>query len=427
MTLNGTWSNAAGSTIAASGATLNLGNSSNVWSNAGTISAVNSTVNLGGQFTLAALGTFNRTAGTVNLVGTLNNTGTTLALNATTGSWNLVGGTLASGTLTDAGSAELVFTSSGGTLDGVTAASDLDLASNNGAFAYVKDGLTLSNSTVHLGNAAGSTYGYLYFEGTQTLGGTGTVLFGKNGSNTINQNYGGTTLTIGPRVTVRGSSGTLGGAAIVNQGTISADDSGGLAGNFVYDQGFTGGSASDTSDPIDTRAVSNPAPQAVYQTFRYGYGAFSYTLTGLTPGASYTVPLDFADLVHCRRAAAVQRGHQRHAGADQFRHLRDGRGQGQGGAGERSRPRRTPAARSPWPSAPGPADYALVNGIEVLSGGTVVQADQLRAVGRRHDHDQPQHLHQPGELAGQQRRGLNVNGLTGNLGSGHPHRQRQPV
>ena len=48
------------STIAATGATLNLGDqsssSTNAWSNAGTISATNSTVNLGGLFTLAALG-----------------------------------------------------------------------------------------------------------------------------------------------------------------------------------------------------------------------------------------------------------------------------------------------------------------------------------------------------------------------------------
>ena len=68
--------------------------STNAWSNTGTINATNSTVNLGGLFTLAGLGTFNRTGGTVNLTGTLDNTGTTLALDATTGSWNLLGGTM---------------------------------------------------------------------------------------------------------------------------------------------------------------------------------------------------------------------------------------------------------------------------------------------------------------------------------------------
>ena len=63
---------------------------------------------------------------------------------------------------------------------------------------------------MRLGNAAGTTYGYLYFQGTQSLGGTGTVLFGKNGSNSIYETAVGTTLTIGSGVTVRGSSGTLG-------------------------------------------------------------------------------------------------------------------------------------------------------------------------------------------------------------------------
>ena len=208
VTLSGAWSNAAGSAIAVSGATLNLGDrnnySTNIWSNAGTIDATNSTVNLGGQFTSADLGTFTYPGSSVNLVGTLDNTGTTLALNATTGSWNLTGGTLKGGTLSQTGGAELVFTSSGGTLDEVTTGSDLDLASHLYAYATVKNGLTLDDATVYLGNASGTINGVLYFSGTQTLGGTGTVLFGKSGSNQISDYSG--TLTIGSGVTVRGSS-----------------------------------------------------------------------------------------------------------------------------------------------------------------------------------------------------------------------------
>ena len=56
-------------------------------------------MNLGGSFTRAGLGTFNRTGGAVNLTGTLDNTGATLALNNATGSWTLLGGALAGGTL----------------------------------------------------------------------------------------------------------------------------------------------------------------------------------------------------------------------------------------------------------------------------------------------------------------------------------------
>ena len=265
------------STIAATGATLNLGDqsssSTNAWSNTGTISATNATVNLGGLFTLAGLGTFNRTGGTVNLAGTLNNTGTTLALTTTTGSWNLAGGTLNGGTLTESGGAELVFTSSGGTLDGVTAAGNLDLASNNNANAYVKDGLTLNNATVLLGNAAGTTYGYLYFQGTQTPGGHGRGALRQERQQLHYETASGADADdrVG-RSRCRGSSGTLGACAaiahVVNQGTISADDSGGVAGNFVYDKGFSGGGSSYSADAIDTSGVSNPAPQAVWQTFR---------------------------------------------------------------------------------------------------------------------------------------------------------------
>ena len=157
LTLNGVWTNA--STITATGATLNLGDGSNGWTNTGTIHATDSTVNLGGAWTLAGLGTFNRTGGTVNLTGTLDNTGGTLALDAATGSWNLLGGTIKGGTITMSGGAQLVATGNGGTLDGVTLASDLDLASTNGAFVYILNGLTLDNATVWLGNAAGTTYG----------------------------------------------------------------------------------------------------------------------------------------------------------------------------------------------------------------------------------------------------------------------------
>ena len=46
LTLGGSWSNAVGSTIAVNGAHAQPRHSSNAWSNAGTITATNSTVNL---------------------------------------------------------------------------------------------------------------------------------------------------------------------------------------------------------------------------------------------------------------------------------------------------------------------------------------------------------------------------------------------
>ncbi len=360
---------------AATGTTLTL---AGTWSSTAALNVAGGTLNLGGSFTTAGLNLagFTNSGGTVNLTGTLNNTGATLALNATTGSWNLVGGTLTSGTLTEANGAGLVFTSSAGTLDGVTAAGGLDLASNYEAYAYVKDGLTLSNATVRLGNAIGTTYGLLYFQGTQTLGGTGTVLFGTNGNNSLDEISGGSTLTIGSGITVRGSSGSLGASyandVIVNQGTISADGSGGLVGSFVYDQGFSGGSATYTSDAIDTSGVSNPAPQAVWQTFRYGYSPFSYSLAGLTPGASYTLALDFATAY----AAAGQQqfnvgvnGTQVLTNFDIFAAA--------GGKDKAIQESFTATANASGQIAlafsPGSSGYAQINGIEVLSGGVPVE------------------------------------------------------
>ena len=93
---------------------------------------------------------------------------------------------------------------------------------------------------------------------------------------------------------------TVTGNARVNGITVSANpslsvDAGGpAAGSFLADGFFSGGTTASTTAAIDTSQVSNPAPQSVYQTERYGN--FTYTMTGLTPGAIYTVRLDFAEI-----------------------------------------------------------------------------------------------------------------------------------
>jgi len=68
---------------------------------------------------------------------------------------------------------------------------------------------------------------------------------------------------------------------------------GAAAGNFATDEDYVGGSASATTATISTAGVSNPAPEAVYQTQRFGN--FTYTVPGLTPGTSYTVRLHFSE------------------------------------------------------------------------------------------------------------------------------------
>jgi fibronectin type 3 domain-containing protein len=63
---------------------------------------------------------------------------------------------------------------------------------------------------------------------------------------------------------------------------------------FAADADFSGGATfTNWTGTIDTSAVSNPAPQAVYQSERYG--AMTYTIPGLTANAPYTVRLHFCE------------------------------------------------------------------------------------------------------------------------------------
>jgi hypothetical protein len=291
LTLGGTWSNAAGSTIAASGATLNLGNASNAWSNQGTIAATTSIVNLGGSFSAASLAGFQRNGGTVNLSGTLDETGAGLELDATTGSWNLTGGTLKNGTYSAADGAELFFTSRGGTLDGVTANSDLDLASNSGAAATIKDGLTLDNVTVRLGNTTGTMAGALTFSGTQTLGGTGTIFLGTSASNKLSAGTG-STLTIGGGIILLGSSGQISGASIVNQGTIAVDASGGGIGTLTINPTSFTNQGTLQATGGETISVSHFAPNT--GTISIGIGSKLAVNGGFTQADTATLDVSAA-------------------------------------------------------------------------------------------------------------------------------------
>ncbi len=67
------------------------------------------------------------------------------------------------------------------------------------------------------------------------------------------------------------------------------------AGTFAADEYVQGGSA-DSAGASATISVTaaNAAPQAVYRSERWG--AFTYTLPNLTPGASYTLRLHFAEI-----------------------------------------------------------------------------------------------------------------------------------
>jgi len=66
-----------------------------------------------------------------------------------------------------------------------------------------------------------------------------------------------------------------------------------VVGGFGADTGFDGGETSTVTKGVDTGSAADPAPQAVYQSERFG--SFTYTVAGLTPAAPYRVRLHFAE------------------------------------------------------------------------------------------------------------------------------------
>lgn len=63
---------------------------------------------------------------------------------------------------------------------------------------------------------------------------------------------------------------------------------------FQADADFAGGTITSTTNPINLSGASDPAPQGVYQTERYGT-SFTYALDGLMPSAAYQVRLHFSE------------------------------------------------------------------------------------------------------------------------------------
>ena len=195
------------------------------FTNAGTVSVSDGTLILNGTFTTAELNPagFVRTGGTVNLLGTIDNTGATLNFDAL-GNLSMAGGTIRGGTVTSTNALLLTAQYASGTLDGVTLNAPIYVNNSLGAFLTVTNGLVL-NSVLRIGAPFES--GRVAFLGNQTLAGTGQVLLNAaNGSGALFYADPGATLTIGPKITIHGLRGTLGQpgeGTIINQGTIVLD------------------------------------------------------------------------------------------------------------------------------------------------------------------------------------------------------------
>jgi uncharacterized repeat protein (TIGR02543 family) len=106
--------------------------------------------------------------------------------------------------------------------------------------------------------------------------------------------------TSGGPYTVTAKSGTVSGTASVTVSSISTTiyqvDCGSSSGTspFKADQYGSGGTQRTVTNTITISGITNPAPQGVYQSERYGNS--TYTFPSLTAGAQYTVRLHFAEL-----------------------------------------------------------------------------------------------------------------------------------
>jgi malectin (di-glucose binding ER protein)/ricin-type beta-trefoil lectin protein/putative Ig domain-containing protein len=155
----------------------------------------------------------------------------------------------------------------------VGTASSLQIAASDSASGQT---LTYTASGLPAGLSINSTTGLI--TGTPTTAGTSTVTVtatdttGASGQASF-------TWTVNP-------SGTGTGGVDISAGGPAASP-------YVADEDFTGGATSATTNAISTTGVTDPAPQSVYQHNRYGN--FTYTIPGLTAGASYTVRLHFAE------------------------------------------------------------------------------------------------------------------------------------
>jgi hypothetical protein len=152
---------------------------------------------------------------------------------------------------------------------------------NSSAFAFALNGWTISSTSGEFGFGTGSTCGASLPASASC---TQVVTFSP-------QVAGSTTGTL---ISASGASSTLN--ASTPQTAVYRIDCGSNIANspFGADQYASGGTQNSVSNAITVSGVTNAAPQAVYQSERYGNS--TYTLPSLTASAAYTVRLHFAEI-----------------------------------------------------------------------------------------------------------------------------------
>ena len=160
---------------------------------------------------------------------------------------------------------------------------------------------TAGNAQVVLSwTASSGATSYNVYRGTTAGGENGTAI----ATGIATTSYTNTGLTNGTtyyyKVNAVNGGGTSGYSNEVNAKPVAppgiAINAGGPAASpFVADTDFSGGTAATNwTGAVNTSAVTNPAPQAVYQSERYG-ATFTYTIGGFTANSPRTVRLHFTE------------------------------------------------------------------------------------------------------------------------------------
>jgi hypothetical protein len=275
ITIDGTGffdNTAAGTLEASTGATLAIGVSASTglvlpsfqWSDEGTLIENASDVILGGTFSVLNLAAANflRTGGTIDLQGIFTPSTGMLPMSSTTGSWLFDGGTIVNAVITFANGDTLITQPTGGTLNNDTlgngsAVSTLTILEDTTVTAIKNLTLNLGKIVIDSTNTdpLNPTQTALIFDNTaasQTLGGSGAVVFGGSGLydqiSIVTPMTGTGSLTVGSGVIIQsgpgGNSGVIDtgtgtNTALINKGTIAADASGKVVsiGDGVTDTG----------------------------------------------------------------------------------------------------------------------------------------------------------------------------------------------
>jgi putative surface-exposed virulence protein len=190
-----------------------------IWKNEGILRVTDGSLNLGGKFTLADIGTLQHVGGNVVIAGVLNNSGTNLRLDSSTGSWQMINGTISGGTITGADNARLLPTAFGPNLI-ENAVVDIDVTIGAGASLTLKNATTFASHRITLLGPSAEL-----IPGSSELGPMEVVMDGSSGSDSIS--FVGSPLTLAAGFSVR--TGTLGGSislgtfdTLTNRGSISA-------------------------------------------------------------------------------------------------------------------------------------------------------------------------------------------------------------